>query len=77
VAALAMRLLVAPALLFALAAPLIDLPDPYLILAAMPAGLNGLVVAHEYGLDLGFAASAIAWGTAIVVPAAIVISVLA
>jgi predicted permease len=66
-AALLLRLGVAPLLLLALAAPVIDLPPPYLILAAMPAGLNGLVVAHEYGLDLRLAAGAVAVGTAIVV----------
>ena len=75
--ALGLRLVIAPALLLALAVPLIDLPTPYLILAAMPTGLNGLVVAHSYGLDLGFAAGVIAWGTAIVVIAAAVISLVA
>jgi predicted permease len=77
VAALVLRLVVAPLLLLALAAPLIDLPDPYLILAAMPAGLNGLVVAHEYGLDLGFAAGAITWGTVIVVATALAVTIIA
>lgn len=72
-AALALRLVVAPLLLLALAAPLIDLPDAYLILAAMPTGLNGLLVAHAYGLDLALAARAIAWGTGIVVPAGVAI----
>jgi len=71
-AALVFRLVVAPLLLLALAAPLIDLPGPYLLLAAMPAGVNGLVVAHEYGLDLGLAASAIAWSTVVVVVVALV-----
>ena len=75
-AALGLRLVLAPLLLLALAAPLIDLPHAYLILAAMPAGLNGLIVAHEYGLDLAFAAAAITWGTAIVVPTALVVSIL-
>ncbi|MDP9385522.1 MAG: hypothetical protein M3P50_09860 [Actinomycetota bacterium] len=50
----------------------IDLPEPYLLLAAMPAGINGLVVAHAYGLDLQFAAAAIAWSTAVVVVVALV-----
>jgi predicted permease len=63
---LALRLLVAPALLAALALPLLDPPDAFLIQAAMPAGLNGLVVAHAYGLDLRLSAAAIAWSTAIV-----------
>ena len=65
-AALVLRLLVAPALLIAIAAPLVDIPDAYLLLAAMPTGLNGLVVAHAYGLDVGYAASAVAWSTSIV-----------
>ena len=64
-AALALRLVLAPALLLAFAAPLIDLPGAYLIAAAMPTGLNGLIVAHAYGLDVGLAARAIAYGTAI------------
>lgn len=74
-AALVLRLAVAPALLLALAAPFIDLPDAYLIAAAMPTGLNGLVVAHAYGLDLDLASRAIAYGTAIVVVAGVAIGV--
>ncbi|HEX8689408.1 MAG TPA: AEC family transporter [Solirubrobacterales bacterium] len=69
--ALAIRLAVAPALLIALAAPLIDLPAPYLLLAAMPTGLNSMVVAHAYGLDMEITAEAVVWSTAIVVSAAI------
>jgi len=65
-ATLGLRLLLAPALLVALAAPLIDLPTPYLLLAAMPCGINGLVIAHAYGLDVGLSAGAIAWSTAVV-----------
>jgi predicted permease len=61
---------VAPLLLLALAAPLIDLPDAYLLLAATPAGINGIVVAHAYGLDVGLAASTIAWSTGIFLAAA-------
>ena len=67
VAVMALRMLVAPALLALLALPLIDLPEPYLLLAAMPCGINGLVVAHAYGLDLRLTASAIAWSTIVVV----------
>jgi malate permease and related proteins len=69
--ALVLRLLVAPAVLVALAAPLVTLPDAYLLLAAMPTGINTLVVAHVYGLDLRIAAGAIAWSTAIVVIAGV------
>jgi predicted permease len=72
--ALVLRLLVAPAVLVALAAPLVSLPDAYLLLAAMPTGINTLVVAHVYGLDLRIAAGAIAWSTAIVVIAGVAFS---
>jgi predicted permease len=73
--ALVLRLLVAPGVLLALAAPLVELPDAYLLMAAMPTGINTLVVAHVYGLDLRIAAGAIAWSTAIVVAAGLVASV--
>ena len=36
-----------------------------LLLAAMPAGINVLVIAHAYGLDLRLAADSIVWTTAI------------
>jgi predicted permease len=70
--ALVLRLLAAPALLFLLALPLIDLPDEYLIQAAMPTGINALVVAHAYGLELRSLAATIAWSTAIVIVGALV-----
>jgi len=65
------RLALVPALLLALAAPLIDLPAAYLLLAAMPTGLNSMVVAHAYGLDMEITAEAVTWTTAIVVLAAL------
>jgi malate permease and related proteins len=72
-AAVVLRLLVAPTLLYLLALPLIDLPDSFVLLAAMPTGINTIVVAHAYGLDLRIAAGSIAWTTGIVVVAALVI----
>jgi malate permease and related proteins len=69
--AIALRLLIAPGLLFALSLPFIDLPGPYLLLAAMPCGVNTLLVAHVYGLDGKLAAQAVAWTTGIAVLAAI------
>jgi len=69
--AIGLRMVVAPALLLALSAPLIELPDPYLLLCAMPVGINTLLVGHVYGLDLRLAAQAVAWSTAIAVAAAI------
>lgn len=72
-AGLGLRLLVAPALLVALTLPF-DLPAAFLLLAAMPAGVNGLVAAHAFGLDLGLTAGTIAWSTVLVVLAALVLS---
>ena len=74
--AVATRLIVAPALLYLLALPLIDLPGPYLLLAAMPCGINTMVVTHAYGLDLRISAGAVAWSTAIAVAAIVPISLL-
>ncbi len=65
------RLVLTPSLLLLLAAPLIELPAAYLLLAAMPSGLNSLVVAHAYGLDLEISAEAVTWSTAIVVAGAL------
>jgi predicted permease len=75
-AALLLRLVVAPLLLFALAAPLIDLPAAFLLMAAMPAGLHIVVLAHVYGLDVPYAAGAIVWTTMIAVPLLLVASVI-
>lgn len=66
------KLAVMPALLMLLAAPLIDLPAAYRLLAAMPTGLNAMVVSHTYGLDNQIVAEAVTWSTAIVVAAALV-----
>jgi hypothetical protein len=65
----ALRLVAAPAILWLLARPLIDLPAPYLLLAAMPCGINVLLVANTYGLDRRLAAGMIAWSTALVLAA--------
>jgi malate permease and related proteins len=70
----AIRLIVAPGLLYLLALPLIDLPDTYLLLAAMPCGINTMIVTHAYGLDLRISAGAVAWSTAIAVAAIVPLS---
>jgi predicted permease len=64
--ALALRLVAAPGLYLALTALLVHVPAAYRVEAAMPVGINTLVVAHASGLDLRLAASAIAWSTLIV-----------
>jgi predicted permease len=69
--ALGLRLVIAPALLAALSATIGGVPSAYLLQAAMPCGINGLIVAHAYGLDLRLIASSIAWSTTIAVVAAL------
>ncbi len=62
----ALRIGLAPLLLLGLAAATaVAVPDAYLMQAAMPVGVNTLVVAHAYDLDRGLAAAAFAWSTAI------------
>ena len=75
-AAAALRLLVTPAVVLALSALLVTAPDAYLIQAAMPTGVNTLVIAHAYGLDRRIAAGAIAWTTAIAVVIGVVAALL-
>lgn len=65
------RLALVPALLMLIAAPLIDLPPAYRLMAAMPTGLVSLIVSHAYGLDDQTVAEAIVWSTTIVVLAAL------
>lgn len=74
--AVVIRLLLAPGLLYLLALWLVDLPASYLLLAAMPCGINTMVVTHAYGLDLRVSAGAVAWSTAIAVVAIVPISLL-
>jgi malate permease and related proteins len=71
-AAILLRLVIAPGLLLLLSLPFIDLPGPYLLLAAMPCGINTLLVAHVYGLDSKLAAQAVAWTTAIAIVAVLI-----
>lgn len=65
-----LRCVVSPLLMLGLAALLVDVPDAYLLAAAMPCGLNALTAAHGYGLDAKVVATAIAWSTTLVLAAA-------
>lgn len=70
-ATILLRLAIAPGLLLLLSLPFIELPGPYLLLAAMPCGVNTLLVSHVYGLDAKLAAQAVAWTTGIAVAVAV------
>jgi predicted permease len=71
--ALALRLVVAPLLMIGLSALVLDVPDTYLLMAAMPGGVSSVIVAHTYGLDLKLTASAVAWSTMLVVIAGMIV----
>ena len=75
--ALALRLAAAPLLMLGLVALTVRVPDAYLVQAAMPSGINSLVVAHAYGLDLRLISAALAWSTGIVIAAALVLALVA
>lgn len=70
---IALRMLLMPAL-FLVSTLFLDVPEPYPLLAAMPVGLNTLVVAHATGLDLRMCASAITWSTSIALTAVLALS---
>ncbi len=63
-AAVGLRLLAAPAVLFAVSLTALRLPSAYLLQAAMPSGVNSLIVGHAYGLDQRLIATVIVWSTA-------------
>jgi predicted permease len=75
--AVACRMALAPLMLVGLAAPLVDLPETYLLLLAMPSGINSMLVTHAYGLDLRISAAAVAWSTAIAVAGLVPLSLIA
>lgn len=74
--AVLLKLLLPVAILLALSTLFIEVPDAYLVQAAMASGINNLVVATAYGLDRRLAAAVIAWTTAIVVAVGVVVALL-
>lgn len=66
-AAVALRCLLAPGLLLLLALPVLHLPAAFALQAAMPVGVNSLVVSEAFGLDAELLAGAVAWSTLVVV----------
>ena len=76
ITAVVLRNVVAPLLFLGLSSLIVDVPDAYLLAAAMPCGLNALTAAHGYGLDEGIVSSAIAWSTTFVLLGAALAGVL-
>lgn len=76
VAAVLLRMVVAPLLLFVLSQVTVAIPHAYLLQAAMPSAIASLLVGHAYGLDLRLISAAIAWSTTAALLAVLVASVL-
>jgi predicted permease len=74
-AVISLRMLLPPAVLALVGATLLDVPAAFLLLAAMPTGINTLVVAHATRLDLSLAAASIVWTTTLVLPVVAVLDV--
>jgi predicted permease len=69
-----LRMAFVPAVLLVAGLTLIDVPAPFYLLAAMPVGVNTVLVGHATGLDLQLTASAIAWTTTIALAGIVVLA---
>jgi predicted permease len=58
-----LRMAFVPLVLLVVGLTLIDVPPPFYVMAAMPVGINTVLVGHATGLDLRLTSSAIAWTT--------------
>lgn len=74
--AVALKLTLPPLVLLGLSMLIVEAPAAFFSQAAMPAGINNLVIAHAYGLDRRLAAAAIVWSTALVVLAGVILALL-
>ncbi len=74
--AVALKLLVAPAIVLGLGWAFVPVPGAYVVQAAMASGVNTIVIASTYGLDRALVAAVIAWTTAIVLAAGLAASLL-
>ena len=73
---MALKLLLFPAIVFGLSLLIVDTPDSYISQSAMACGINTVLISHVYGMDRSLAASAVAWSTAIVVAAGLVVALM-
>lgn len=74
--AVLLKLTVPAGLLLLASLVVVDVPDAYVIEAAMPVGVNNLLIANTYGLDRKLAASAIAWSTPLVLAVGLCVDLL-
>lgn len=63
-----------PLVLLVVGLTLIDVPPPFYVMAAMPVGVNTVLVGHATGLDLRLTSSSIAWTTTIALAGIVVLT---
>lgn len=73
-AVIALRMAVMPLVVLAVSLFIVRLPATYPLLAAMPSGVNTVLVAHQTGLNLRLAADATTWTSAIAVTATLAVA---
>ncbi|MDO8213872.1 AEC family transporter [Conexibacter sp. CPCC 206217] len=73
--AVTLRMAIMPLIVLTVSLFIVRLPVTYPLLAAMPAGVNTVLVAHQTGLNLRLAADGIAWSTAIAVVATLAVAI--
>ena len=76
VLAVALRLAAVPLILLLISRLIVKLPSAYLLQAAMPTGINSLIVGHAYGLEQRLIATIIVWSTATVMVVGLAIAFL-
>ena len=74
--AVALRLAAVPLVLFGISELVVKLPSAYLLQAAMPTGINSLIVGHAYGLEQRLIATIIVWSTMAVMVIGLAIALL-
>jgi len=60
-----LRMAFVPLVLLVVGLVLLDVPAPFYLMAAMPVGVNTVLVGHATGLDLRLTSSSIAWTTTV------------
>jgi predicted permease len=69
-----LRMAFVPLVLLVAGLTLIDVPAPFYLMAAMPVGVNTVLVGHATGLDLRLTSASIAWATAVALAGILVLT---
>lgn len=70
-----LRMAFVPLVLLVVGLLWIDVPAPFYVMAAMPVGINTVLVGHATGLDLNLTSSAIAWTTVVALVGVVAVAV--